>query len=361
MLGCVGHGNVARGLGLAVHAKRGERLRLRVFLGGAVEHIIRTHVHEGDVVVLGHLGQQSRTLGIRLPRDRTAFGGLGLVDGRVGTSVDDRAVQAPIVCLVCLRVGEVELVDVRVLEALQTMRFRVGANRVAQLAVAARHQGALGSHGLGVLEHRVVQIGLGALGLLQRNRPLDVQFRIRKVHERVGLLLLERPVRVHQIRVHRAVLQRLEAVAHAARHVDCAARVQTGRVHLAEALARAQVNPRTEDLAGSDTDVLVPRLRVDATGDALGRVVADVVLHRAEVRQSQTHHLGALPVFLEPATVVAMHRQVEHQKARDVRLLDLQFLLEFKCHDRITVPAACTWLRWRPWLAPTRRGCLCTT
>ena len=103
------------------------------------------------MVVLGHLGQQSRTLGIRLPRDRTPLRGLGLVDGRVGTGVDDRAVQAPIVCLVCLRVGEVELVDVRVLEALQTMRFRVGANRVAQLAVAARHQGALGSMGLASL------------------------------------------------------------------------------------------------------------------------------------------------------------------------------------------------------------------
>ena len=207
----------------------------------------------------------------------------------------------------------------------------------------------------------MVQIGLAAFGLLQRNRPLDVQFRIRKVHERVGFLLFERPVRVHQIRVHRAVLQCLEAVAHAARHVDCLGRIQTGRVHLAEALARAQVNPCAEDLAGRYADVLVPRLRVNATGDALGGVVADVVLHRAEVRQTQTHHLGALPVFLEPATVVAMHRQVEHQKARDVRLLDLQFLLEFKCHDRITVPAACTWLRWRPWPAPTRHGCPCTT
>ena len=241
------------------------------------------------------------------------------------------------------------------------MRLRVRADRTAQLAVAARHQRALRLHRLGVLEHRVMQVRLGAFGLLQRNRPLDAQLRVREVHERVRLLLFQTPVRVHQIRVHGPVLQGLEAVAHAARHVDCLGRIQTGRVHLAEALARAQVNPRAEDLAGRDADVLVPRLRMDTASDTLGGVVADVVLHRAEVRQSQTHHLGALPVLLEPAAVVAVHRQIEHQQARDVRLLDLQFLLEFKCHDRITVPAACIWLRWRPWRAPTRRGCPCTT
>ena len=108
---------------------------------------------------------------------------------------------------------------------------------------------------------------------------------------------------------------------------------------------RPQVHPRAEDLTGRDADVLVPWLRVDAARHALRRVEADVVLHRTEIRQAQRGHLRTLPVLLEPATIVTMHRQVEHQQTRDVRLLDLQFLLEFKCHDRITVPAACTWLR----------------
>ena len=212
------------------------------------------------------------------------------------------------------------------------MRLRVRADRTAQLAVAARHQRALRLHRLGVLEHRVMQVRLGAFGLLQRNRPLDAQLRVREVHERVRLLLFQTPVRVHQIRVHGPVLQGLEAVAHAARHVDCLGRVQTGRVHLAEALARTQIDPRAEYLTGRDADVLVPWLRVDAARHALRRVKADVVLHRAEIRQTQRGHLRTLPVLLEPATIVTMYRQVEHQQARDVRLLDLQVLLEFERH-----------------------------
>ena len=95
---------------------------------------------------------------------------------------------------------------------------------------------------------------------------------------------------------------------------------------------RPQVHPRAEDLTGRDADVLVPWLRVDAARHALRRVEADVVLHRTEIRQAQRGHLRTLPVLLEPATIVTMHRQVEHQQARDVRLLDLQVLLEFERH-----------------------------
>ncbi len=73
---------------------------------------------------------------------------------------------------------------------------------------------------------------------------------------------------------------------------------------------------------------------MDTASDTLGGVVADVVLHRAEVRQTQTHHLRTLPVLLEPAAVIAMNRQIEHQKPRDVRLRDLQLLLEIKRHTR---------------------------
>ena len=173
-----------------------------------------------------------------------------------------------------------------------------------------------------------MQISLGPFGLVQRNRPLDIQVRVGEVHERVRLLLLQRPVRVHEIRVHGAVLQRLEAVAHATGHVDRLRRVQYGRIHLAERVAGTQIHPRAEHAAGRDRNVLVPRLRVDATRHALLRVIADVVLHRPEVRQTKRSLLRPLPVLLEPAAVVAMHRQVEHDQARDVRLLGPQFLLE---------------------------------
>ena len=135
-------------------------------------------------------------------------------------------------------------------------------------------------------------------------------------------------MRVHEIRVRGAVLQRLEAVAHATRHVNRLRRIQHGRIHLSEAFARTQVHPSAEHGASGDRDVFVPRFRVDASRHALLRIEADVVLHRSEIRQAQPGHLRALPVLLEPATVVAVHRQVEHQQSRNVRLLDPQILLE---------------------------------
>ena len=73
---------------------------------------------------------------------------------------------------------------------------------------------------------------------------------------------------------------------------------------------------------------------MDAARHALRRVERDVVLHRTEIRQAQRGHLRTLPVLLEPAAVIAMHRQIEHQKPRDVRLRDLQLLLEIKHHTR---------------------------
>ena len=185
-----------------------------------------------------------------------------------------------------------------------------------------------------------MQVRLATLRLRQRDRPIDAQLRVREVHERVRLLLLQAPVRVDQVRVHSPVLKRLEAVAHTTRHIDRLARVKTRRKHLAEALARPQIHPRAENLTGRDRNVLVPRLRMDAARHALRRVEADVVLHRTEIRQAQRGHLRPLPVLLEPATVVAVHRKVKHQQARDVRLRDLQFLLEFKCHTFPLIPGS---------------------
>ena len=320
--------DVARGLRLPVHAQRGEPLRLVMQLARSVEHVVRAHVHQGDVVLARHTGQQGRSLRVGLPRQGAPLRGLRPVDRGVRARVDDRAVQAPVKPAVLCRVGEVERVDVVELETLQTMRVHVGADRAAQLAVAAGDHRAARGHGLGVPEHRVVQVRLGAFGVLQRDRPLDVQVRVREVHEGVGLLLLEAPMRVHEIRVRGAILQGLETVAHATRHVDRLRWIQYGRVHLAEGFARTQVHPRAEHGARGDRDVLVPRLRVDASRHALLRVEADVILHRPEIRQAQVRLLRALPVLLEPATVVAMHRQVEHDQAGNVRLHGPQILLE---------------------------------
>ena len=59
-------------------------------------------------------------------------------------------------------------------------------------------------------------------------------------------------------------------------------------------------------------------------------IETDVVLHRTEVRKSQSCHLCSLPVFLEPATVVSVNRQVKYQQTRNIGLGDLEFLFKFQ-------------------------------
>ena len=135
---------------------------------------------------------------------------------------------------------------------------------------------------------------------------------------------------VHEIRVGRAVLERLEGVAHAAGHVDGLGGVDDARVDLAEALARPQVHPRAEDRSRGHRDVLVPGLGVDAARHAALRVEGDVVLHGTQIGQAHANLLGALPVLLEPAAVVAVHGKVEHQHPGDVGVLGLQLLLELE-------------------------------
>ncbi len=46
-----GHGQVARGLGLAVDGQRAEGLALGVVSPGAVEHVVGGDVHQGDAVL----------------------------------------------------------------------------------------------------------------------------------------------------------------------------------------------------------------------------------------------------------------------------------------------------------------------
>lgn len=121
---------------------------------------------------------------------------------------------------------------------------------MAQLAVAAGDEGAPGSHGDDVLQHRVVEVGLGYGGLVEGDRPLDGELGVGEVHEGVGPLELQGPVGVHQVGVGGAVLECLEGVAHAARDVDGLAGIQNGRVDLpVGGAALAQVDPCAEDRA----------------------------------------------------------------------------------------------------------------
>ena len=330
-----GHGDVAGGLGLAVDGQRGEGLLLVVHLGGAVEDVVAGHVDQGDPVPGAGAGEQRRPGRVGLPGGGAALGGLGPVHRRVGAAVDDGAVERPVVLRVGVRVRHVEGVDVAEVEVLgHAALLGERADRMAQLAVAAGDEGALRRHGDDVGEHRVVEVGLGYGGLIQRDRPLDGELGVGEVHERVRLLQLEGPVGVHQVGVGGAVLQGLEGVAHAARDVDGPTRVERAGEHLpVGGAALAQVHPGAEDRASGHRDELVPGLGVDAAGDAAAVVVGDVVLDDPEVRDAQGGHLGALPVLLEPAARVAVDGEADDLQALDAGLGDGEVLLECDvCH-----------------------------
>ena len=333
--GAAGHGNVARGLGLAVDGQRAEGLVLGMDLGRAVEDVVGGHVDQGDPVPGAGAGEKGGAGRVGLPGGHAALGGLRPVHRGVGAAVDDGAVERPVVLRIGLRVGHVEGVDVAEVEVLRDAAL-LGerTHRMAQLAVAAGDEGALRRHGDDVLEVRVVEVGLGDGGLVERDGPLNVELGVGEVHEGVGLLQFKGPVGVHQVGVGGAVLQGLEGVAHAARDVDGLGGVQDGRVDLAEGLAAlAKVDPGAEDRAAGDGDELVPGLRVDAAGDAAAVVVGDVVLDDPEVRDAQRGHLGALPVLLEPAARVAVDGEVDDLEAHDAGLGDGEVLLECDvCH-----------------------------
>ena len=330
-----GHGDVAGGLGLAVDGQRAEGLVLVMHFGGAVEDVVGGHVDQGDTVPGAGAGEKGGPRRVGLPGGHAALGGLGPVDCRVCAAVDHGAVERPVVLCVGVRVGHVEGVDVAEVEVLRhAALLRQLAHRMAQLAVAAGDEGAPRRHGDDVLKVRVVEVGLGYGGLVERNRPLDGELGVGEVHEGVGPLELRRPVGVHQVGVGGAVLQGLEGVAHAARDVDGLRGVEHGRVDLAVGgAALAQVHPGAEDAAAGHGDELVPGLGVDAAGDAAAVVVGDVVLDDPEVGDAQGGHLGALPVLLEPAARVAVDGEVDDLEALDAGLGDGEVLLECDvCH-----------------------------
>lgn len=216
-----GNGDIAGCLRLAVDGQRAEGVVLGMHLGGAVEDVVGGHVDERDPVPGAGAGEECWAGGVGLPGGHAALGSLGPVDRRVGPAVDHGAVERPVVLGIGVRVGHVEGVDVAEVEVLRHAAL-LGelADRVAQLAVAAGDEGTLRRHGDDVGEHRVVEVGLGDRGLVERDRPLDGELGVGEVNEGIGLLQFKGPVGVHQVGVGGAVLQRLEGVAHAARDVD---------------------------------------------------------------------------------------------------------------------------------------------
>lgn len=166
-------------------------------------------------------------------------------------------------------------------------------------------------------------------------------------------------MRIDQICVCSTILQRLEGIPHAARDVDGPGRVErTGEHHAVGGAALAKVHPGAEDRASGHGDELVPGLRVDAAGDAPLLVVGDVVLDDAEVGDTQSGHLGALPVLLEPAARVAVDGEVDELEALDAGLGDGEVLLECDvCHVSLPSPIAPvrgSGSRWPPWTGATR-------
>lgn len=166
VLGAIRHGDVARRLGLAVDAQGAEGLVLAVLLARAVEHVVAGDMHERDSVLDAHPGQQGRALGVGGPGGLPALGGLSGVDGGVRAAVDHGAVQGPIDFGVVGRVREVELAAVAEVEgADDPALLGQSLHRAAELAVGAGDERAARGHGDGVLEHRVVLVGLGELAL----------------------------------------------------------------------------------------------------------------------------------------------------------------------------------------------------
>ena len=169
---------------------------------------------------------------------------------------------------------------------------------------------------------RVRAVGVGELGVGERDRPVDGHRLVGQVEERVRVLRRGAPVVVDQVGVGRRVLEGLERVAHPARHEHGPVGTDLQRHGHAERRPGPQVDPGPEHPAAGHGDVLVPGLGVDAARHAGGGVEGDVVLHRPEVGQAVGDHLGPLPVLLEPAAVVAAHGELDDQQPGDLGRLD---------------------------------------
>ena len=324
-----GGGNLTGCLGCAVDAQRCQGVILRVFLAqgqGAVEDVVGGHVHQRQVGFLADGGERAHAQGVGCPGFTTTLGGLGLIHGGVGRSVDDRAEGAPAECVTpLLGLAQVEAVAIHSQEG-YVLLGELANQLGTELTASANNQDRVGFQGLDLVQTRVVTVLLGELSLRQIDGPVDCDGLIGKVQEAVAGYCVRRPVVVHQVGVGGVLFQGLEGVTHAAGHEDCGVRAQLHGDDLAEGLAGTQINPRTEDTTGRNRNVLIPRLGVDTAGGTYRSVERNVVLHRVEVGQTGCDHLLALPIFLEPAAVIAVNRQVNDEQAGNLGFSNLQFL-----------------------------------
>ena len=276
-------------------------------------------------------GQVGRPGGVGPPGGPASLGGLGPVDVGPGGRVDDDVVVAPVQRVHGGGLGDVELRQVHA-GGVVARRRQLGHELAPQLAVgpgdqyAPAHEalGGGGREGGDVLHARVGPVLVGEDRLLQGDGPGHGHRLVGQVEE--GVPGPRRPVGVDQVGVGRARLQGLVGVAHALGNVDRHRGVDLTGVDGAETRALAQVHPGPEDPAGGHRDELVPGLGVNTPGHPHLVVEGDVVLHRAEVRQAQGHHLLPLPVLLEPPPVVPVEGQVDPQEAGDRRGVDAQGL-----------------------------------
>ena len=271
-------------------------------------------------------GKSAHAQGVSCPGVAAALGGFCLIHCGVRCSVDDRAEGAPAECVTpLLGLAQVEAVAIHSQEG-YVLLGELANQLGAELTARANNQNRVGFEGLNLVQARVVAVLLGELSLCQVDGPVDCDGLIGKVQEAVAGYRIRGPVVVDQVGVGGVLFQGLEGVAHAAGHEDCGVRAQLNGDDLAEGLAGTQVNPCAEDAAGRNRHVLVPGLGVDTAGGTHRSVERNVVLHRVEVGQAGGDHLFALPVLLEPAAVIAVHRQVDDEQAGNLGLGNLQLL-----------------------------------
>ena len=144
-----------------------------------------------------------------------ALRGLGRVHLGVSRGVDHDGVRGEVEVGQRLRVGQVELVPAH--------GDRVGqclGQSPAQLTVRPDDQGRAGRHRGDIGQSRMGLVGVGQLGLVERDRPVDRQGLVGQVDERIGLLGRRAPMVVDQVGVRGLVLEGLERVADAAGHED---------------------------------------------------------------------------------------------------------------------------------------------
>ena len=324
-----GSGNLTGSLGCAVDAQRCQGVILRVFLAqgqGTVKDVVGGYVNQRQVGFLADGGERAHAQGVGCPGFATTLGGFGLIHCGVGRGVDDRAEGAPAEGVApLLGLAQVQAVTVDSHEG-YVLLGELANQLGAELTARANNQNRVGFEGLNLVQARVLAVLLGELSLCQVDGPVDGDGLIGQVQEAVAGYRIRRPVVVDQVGVGGVLFQGLEGVAHAAGHEDCGVRAQLNGDDLAEGLARTQVNPCAEDAAGRNRHVLVPGLGMDTAGGTHRSVERDVVLHRVEVGQAGGDHLFALPVLLEPAAVIAVHRQVDDEQAGDLGLGNLQLL-----------------------------------